>query len=592
MEPVVDPSQDYVLMLGYENATHTVLRFKRKLDTCDTAHDIPITNDTMRIIYMYHEDEPRHGSVVPGSLPDPLEAYREYRPLFLTEKYRIPPKPFKDERVRILELRNEDVELPRGDDTLFWCKMFKLEDINRKHHLIRYEAVIDSPSSLQYLQHIILYECQGNAPELEQMAREQGRVCHKPSPFLECNAIVAAWARGSEGFTYPDEVGYPLDSRQAKYYLMETHYSNPNPDFTKLHARQMVDNSGLKIYFTHMVRRNDAGVLSIGMDPNWRHIIPPGQKRVISEGQCLEDCTGFAFPAQGINIFAVMMQTRMIGKEVKLRQIRRNEELPPIAHDSNIDPNYQEYRRLPQEVRSLPGDRLIAECIYDSSSRKTITLGGLTTREESCIVLTLYYPRQKELTTCHSLPSLPTVLHSLGIEDLATGSNPLLISSPPELAGMTLESRLVSYDWENQFNKFQQVTRRGSFKPLCWGAKNRLIPGTEYLEGYSPNITKVWKQPRRCKPKRLFATETNFEMPVIVQEDDTSNNIIEGAARSKVSRSSATETMGFSSGRSIYSSTMWIASTTATTTATALLLHRSLWYTIAVVLLPRILRIS
>ena len=56
------------------------------------------------------------------------------------------------------------------------------------------------------------------------------------------------------------------------------------------------------------------------------------------------------------------------------------------------------------------------------------------------------------------------------------GSNPVLISSPPELAGMTLESRLVSYDWENQFDKFQQVTRRGSFKPLCWGAKNHLVP--------------------------------------------------------------------------------------------------------------------
>uniref|UniRef100_A0A1B0DQ20 DOMON domain-containing protein n=1 Tax=Phlebotomus papatasi TaxID=29031 RepID=A0A1B0DQ20_PHLPP len=42
-EPVVDPSQDYVLLLGYENATHTVLRFRRKLDTCDTYHDLPIT---------------------------------------------------------------------------------------------------------------------------------------------------------------------------------------------------------------------------------------------------------------------------------------------------------------------------------------------------------------------------------------------------------------------------------------------------------------------------------------------------------------------------------------------------------------------
>lgn len=43
VEPVVDPSQDYVLMLGYENATHTVMRFKRKLETCDTSYDIPIS---------------------------------------------------------------------------------------------------------------------------------------------------------------------------------------------------------------------------------------------------------------------------------------------------------------------------------------------------------------------------------------------------------------------------------------------------------------------------------------------------------------------------------------------------------------------
>ncbi|XP_037957031.1 MOXD1 homolog 2-like [Teleopsis dalmanni] len=42
-EPAVDPSQDYILIMGYENATHTVLRFRRKLDTCDSMHDIPIT---------------------------------------------------------------------------------------------------------------------------------------------------------------------------------------------------------------------------------------------------------------------------------------------------------------------------------------------------------------------------------------------------------------------------------------------------------------------------------------------------------------------------------------------------------------------
>lgn len=43
MEPVVDPAQDYVLIAGYENVTHTVMRFQRKLDTCDATYDIPIS---------------------------------------------------------------------------------------------------------------------------------------------------------------------------------------------------------------------------------------------------------------------------------------------------------------------------------------------------------------------------------------------------------------------------------------------------------------------------------------------------------------------------------------------------------------------
>lgn len=189
---------------------------------------------------------------------------------------------------------------------------------------------------------------------------------------------------------------------------------------------------------------------ALGMDPNWRHIIPPLQEKVISEGHCIEDCTRRAFPKTGISIFAVMMRTHQIGKEIKLRHVRNNEEFAPIALDRNVDPNYQEFRRLPSAVRTMPGDRLISECTYDSSSRDQITLGklifgqflyyieclrtcdftmriffvhysigGLTTREESCVVLTYYYPRQKRLTTCHSLPSLPTVLHSLGIEELA-----------------------------------------------------------------------------------------------------------------------------------------------------------------------------
>jgi hypothetical protein len=41
-EPEVDSSQDYELLLGYENGTHTVIRFRRRYDTCD-PQDFRIT---------------------------------------------------------------------------------------------------------------------------------------------------------------------------------------------------------------------------------------------------------------------------------------------------------------------------------------------------------------------------------------------------------------------------------------------------------------------------------------------------------------------------------------------------------------------
>lgn len=91
----------------------------------------------------------------------------------------------------------------------------------------------------------------------------------------------------------------------------------------------------------------------------------------------------------------------------------------PIATDRNLHAGYSEYRQLSPPARVYPGDRLITECTYNSSQRTAITLGGVTNREESCNVFAVYYPKQEKLTTCHSLPSLPTVLHSLGIGELA-----------------------------------------------------------------------------------------------------------------------------------------------------------------------------
>lgn len=103
----------------------------------------------MRIIYMYHENEPVHGSVVPGSLPGPLLAFKGYIPLSLTQRTHDEQRRTDDVSgngsssrgkfmTNTMELRNEDVTLPESnDETLYWCKVFDLPARSQKQHLIK-----------------------------------------------------------------------------------------------------------------------------------------------------------------------------------------------------------------------------------------------------------------------------------------------------------------------------------------------------------------------------------------------------------------------------------------------------------------------
>lgn len=98
-------------------------------------------NDTMRVIFMYSSEEPRNGAVARGSLPKPLDAYQGYRSVYLQQRVSH-EKFFKfDPKLNILDLKNEDVELPKMDSTLYWCKMFKLSDMPKKQHIVRVSVI-------------------------------------------------------------------------------------------------------------------------------------------------------------------------------------------------------------------------------------------------------------------------------------------------------------------------------------------------------------------------------------------------------------------------------------------------------------------
>nr|CAI5864751.1 unnamed protein product [Callosobruchus analis] len=465
-------------------------------------------NDTMRVLWAHHPKEPIGGAVGPGSLPQHEAQHRGSRPLFLLQRaeVRLP-----DEAVKVWDAKSGEVKPGAQGEGIYWCQVLRGPyGVKGKHHLVRYEPLLSPKQvSTSGLQYIVLYECL-DSPFLASLAAGSGRHCHEPhSQPISCNTVVASWARGSEGFSFPPETGYPMDEQSSRYYLLETHYLAP------MDGGSPIPGAGLRLYYTQELRRHDAGVISIGMDPNWRHIIPPGQQTVVSSGHCVSECTRQAFPHQGINMFAMVMKTHKIGKKVALRHIRNGVELPPIAADDNLDSDYQEYRKIEAPVRVLPGDHLITQCTYNSSARRAITLGGLSSREETCLVLGFYYPRQKTLAACHSLPSLSTVLHSLGIQEL---------------------SPLVSYDWDNQFDSFQEATLKGSFKPLCWSSQSTLLPNTD-RDSHFPNISKPYVRSEidQCSYRRYSTEGWPGGTPLI----ELDGNHIEGATRSKVSRSSS-----------------------------------------------------
>ena len=53
----------------------------------------------------------------------------------------------------------------------------------------------------------------------------------------------------------------------------------------------LVDNSGIRIYYTEKLRQYDAGVMNLGHKVEPTQIIPPREPKWDSIGHCIADCT-------------------------------------------------------------------------------------------------------------------------------------------------------------------------------------------------------------------------------------------------------------------------------------------------------------
>ncbi|KAK8384812.1 hypothetical protein O3P69_014395 [Scylla paramamosain] len=410
LTPSLDASQDYRLLGGYENSTHTVLRLWRPWTTCDDQ-DYQLQDDTVRVIWSYDALDPAKGE-------ERLRKHdhRGTRSLYLRHPQPHPASSQPFTPTRYWDVLAPEVSLPDTLHTLYWCKLYMVPDMPRKTHLIGYMPQIQ-PENRQHVHHMLLYEC--HIPHAEKLLHKfvsaKGAQCYDhnmPVSWFSCNTAIVAWAIGSEGEMLPPNVGIPLGEEHggASYFMLEIHYDNPDL------MPGVVDSSGVRLLYTEQLREHDAGVLTLGHTVSPTMIIPPGQEWT-TVAHCTSTCTQKTVPQTGITVFQGVLHAHLLGSSISVQHIREGQELPPIMQDNHYDFNYQQARVLEKTRDILPGDSMIVSCGYDSTKRKMPTFGGFGTMEEMCLAFLTYYPRAN-LSGCYSKPDMALIIDTFGIKDL------------------------------------------------------------------------------------------------------------------------------------------------------------------------------
>ncbi|XP_078722329.1 putative DBH-like monooxygenase protein 2 [Lampetra fluviatilis] len=467
---VRDASQDYKLVGLSENGTHTVMRVVRALLTCD-ANDRDITEDTVRLIWAYSTDDPKsenmpdvpyHSAVTRGS-----KSIQLLRQGFPTEQ------PLPQNYSTFDAVQSQFLILP--DETYYVCNVMQLPNLTKKHHIVKVQPLVQAGNT-HFVHHMIVYVCETNVNmsymnTTFQCYSSMGETNH---PSARCLSVLAAWAVGGETFDYPVDAGYSLGlDADPKVVMLEIHYNNP----------QMVsgvrDSSGLRLYYTPNLRKYDTGILETGILPNIYHFIPPNTTSYTSYGICN---TGSFVTAnsndtlQGqvsgtMNVFATMLHSHLAGIAIQVRHFRNGSQIGNLGRDMSYDFGLQETRYLNNLTAVLPGDQVVTECTYRTTTRNVTTTGGLSTMNEMCLSFLFYYPKVN-IGLCRSMYDITAVAPVMGFT--LNPKYPFFITSPLAFIGNFLFYLYDVIPWTEQLVRQVESAARNSAQYVSSG--NDLSP--------------------------------------------------------------------------------------------------------------------
>ncbi|CAL8076544.1 unnamed protein product [Orchesella dallaii] len=501
--PEIDESQDWTLHEAWERGGVTFLSFSRPFDTCDENHDLPITDDVLRLIWAY------------GEVDDDLQYHFGHRGVY--NVYLLDPDLAprnRGEARRIIPVWNitKDLRVP-AKETTYWCSFHKVPT-KTKHHIIGFDVIFPTELDRRHIHHLLLYRCYapiGTQPEtiFGGPSKTRGNECYAPVEpdtlgFKYCSETFYVWVAGGRHIFFPEHVGLPISEHGAEYFMLEVHYNNPN----------LIPNLNLRVsveaYYTNQLREHDAGMLYIG---EWSPgattlLVPPNSIDYQFLGHCAPGCTQKYFGKTGnIKVFAAVQHTHLSGRGVRVLHFRGKKELPWISYDDNFDFNFQQFRVLRKEREVRPGDQLIMSCNYDTTEKNgSVAIGGFGTRQEMCHSFMYYYNRVPGASNCLSQIRTKEYNQTLGIESVIWDPSrvDMVITNPTQFAGLTMiEYGNNHVEWD--IAKREEIQRHHRFQPqvvMCPSSLPEGYPSSiatgddEHLSEFPRNVKRYSRSPQ------------------------------------------------------------------------------------------------
>uniref|UniRef100_A0A5S6QDL4 Peptidylglycine monooxygenase n=1 Tax=Trichuris muris TaxID=70415 RepID=A0A5S6QDL4_TRIMR len=222
--------------------------------------------------------------------------------------------------------------------------------------------------------HLIVFGCSKNFEPPGEVWECESLVCGFEQP-----GILYAWARNAPPLEMPPSVGVPIGGNSSiDYLVLQMHY---NLQF----IGNVVDYSGVTLRVTTNVPLFFAGVYLLAADST--KAIPPKVAEFPLNMSCVYEEDAVIHP------FAYRTHAHALGRIITGYQYRENS----FALIGKGNPQWPQWFYPAKKNISIgKGDTIVAQCIFDSTSRSTVTTIGAHGLNEMCNFYMYYFVSAKQ----------------------------------------------------------------------------------------------------------------------------------------------------------------------------------------------------